>query len=187
MENLEWNPSSEVTMRDIVDTKEIDVNELDKPFEMEEVSEQRELSDEQKKDIIKDTGWSNQVVDCIGSIEEYQVYKEANLIELSVGEKSCLVREDIDMSQKDGFGRTNKERMEQGLAPLTKEGRPYELHHIGQHQDSPLAELTMQEHRGKGNDTILHIKTKESEINREEFGVERAEHWQNRVKEAESE
>jgi len=85
------------------------------------------------------------------------------------------------MKQTDGCGRSNQERLEQGLAPLTPEGRPYELHHIGQHQESPLAELTMQEHRGKGNDTILHIKTKESEINREEFGVERAEHWQNRA------
>ena len=187
MKNLEWNPSSEVTMQDIAGAKEIDVSELDKPFETEELTETRELSAEQKQGIIEDTGWSSEIVECIGSIQEYEVYKEADLVEVSVGEKSCLVRQDIDMNQKDGFGRTNQERMEQGLAPLTKEGRPYELHHIGQHQTSPLAELTMQEHRGKGNDSILHIKTKESEINREEFGVERAEHWQNRAKEIEHE
>ena len=187
MASLEWNTLSEVAIKEHTSIEDIDVGELDKPFETEEIKEERELSEEQKKDIIEDTGWSTQVVDCIGSIEEYQVYKEANLIEVSVGEKACLVRQEIDMNRKDGFGRTNKERMEQGLAPLTNEGRPYELHHIGQHQDSPLAELTMQEHRGKGNDSILHIKTKESEINREEFGVERAEHWQNRAKEIEHE
>lgn len=37
---------------------------------------------------------------------------------------------------------------------------------------SPLAELTTQEHRGKGNDTILHDKQKETEIDRGEFAKE---------------
>lgn len=132
------------------------------------------------------TGWSSEIIDSIASMEEYEVYKEAELVEVQVGDKSCLIRPDIDMEQVDGFGRTNKERMNQGLAPLTPEGRPYELHHIGQRQDSPLAELTMQEHRGQGNDVILHDKTKESEINRQEFGMERVEHWQNRSKEIEN-
>lgn len=52
---------------------------------------------------------------------------------------------------------------------------------IGQKPDSPLAELTMEEHRGAGNDTILHDKTKETEIDRNEFGKERREHWKDRV------
>lgn len=38
-------------------------------------------------------------------------------------------------------------------------GHPYELHHIGQKNDSPLAILTQEEHRGKGNDKIWHILT----------------------------
>ena len=49
-----------------------------------------------------------------------------------------------------------KERMKNGLSPLTKKGDTVELHHIGQKQDSPLAELATQEHRGKGNYAILH-------------------------------
>lgn len=68
-----------------------------------------------------------------------------------------------------------------GLAPLTPQGRSYELHHIGQHQDSPLAELTKEEHRGKGNDGVLHIKVKESEIGREAFTMERAGHRRERA------
>ena len=78
--------------------------------------------------------------------------------EEDINGKKCLIRSDIDMEQKDEFGRTNKERMENGNAPLTESGETVELHHIGQKQDSPLAELTTQEHRGKGNDTILHDK-----------------------------
>lgn len=174
---------TEVPVNENMDVHTIDVEKMDAPYRQGEVTEVRKLSLEQKELVKEESGWSDEITDNIGSMEEYTIYKDAGLLEGQVGEKKCLIRPDIDLSQKDGFGRTNKERMEQGLAPLTAEGRPYELHHIGQHQDSPLAELTMQEHRGKENDTILHIKTKESEINREEFGYERAEHWQNRADE----
>lgn len=165
----------------------IDVEKLDKPYTEDiennenEIIDFPKLTDEQISEIKEETGWSDEITECINSIEEVDIYQEAGLIESNIGEKTCLIRPDIDMEQKDGFGRTNKERMEQGLAPLTPEGRPYELHHIGQHSDSPLAELTMQEHRGKGNDGIMHNKTKESEIDRNEFNSERAEHWQNRA------
>jgi hypothetical protein len=104
-------------------------------------------------------------------------------VEAKVNDKPCLIRNDLNLKQKDEFGRTNKERMEQGLAPLDKDGRPYELHHIGQKQDSPLAELTMEQHRGKGNDSILHDKTKGTEIDRIAFQEEKSEHWETRAKE----
>ena len=185
MKLYEISASPEIAMKEGTYARDINITEMDKPYETKDVVEKRELSDRQKTEIIKETGYSDIIVDAIGSIEEYDIYKKSGLIEVQVGEKACLTRPGIDMKQVDGFGRTNKERMEQGLAPLTSDGRPYELHHIGQHKDSPLAELTMQEHRGKGNDAVLHIKTKESEINREEFGFERAEHWQNRAKEME--
>ena len=70
--------------------------------------------------------------------------------------------------------------MEQGLPPLNKDGEPIELHHIGQKANGPLAELTQDEHRGKGNDGILHDKNKETEIDREEFRKERNVHWKER-------
>ena len=53
-----------------------------------------------------------------------------------------MVKNDIDLTKEDDFGRTNLERMKQGLAPLDKDGNPIELHHVGQKMDSPLAELT---------------------------------------------
>ena len=140
----------------------------------------KELSDEEKQRIKEETGWSDEIVDAISSMEEYEIYKKADLEEKEINGKKCLVRKDIDLEQKDSMGRTNSERMEKGLPPLDKNGRPIELHHIGQKPNSPLAELTTSEHRGKGNDTVLHDKKKESEIDRDKFAEERSEHWKNR-------
>ena len=140
----------------------------------------KELSDEEKQKIKEETGWSDEIIDAISSMEEYEIYKKADLEEKEINGKKCLVRKDIDLEQKDSMVRTNSERMEKGLPPLDKNGRPIELHHIGQKSDSPLAELTTSEHRGKGNDTVLHDKKKESEIDRDKFAEERSEHWKNR-------
>ena len=118
----------------------------------------------------------------ISSVEELEIYQNANLREEVIGGKICLVREDIDWDQKDEFGRTNRMRVEEGLVPYNKEGKKIELHHIGQKDDSPLAELTRDEHRGKGNDTILHEKEKETEIDRPIFGKIRDAHWDSRIR-----
>ena len=154
------------------------VPELDTDYE--QLNSREGLTDEEKAKLKEETGWSDGIVDSISSMEEAEIYKEAGLVETEIGGKPCLIRPDIDWEQKDQFGRTNAERAKQGLAPIDANGQPLELHHIGQHNDSPLAELTMQEHRGKGNDTILHDKSKESEIDRPSFGTERAEHWKER-------
>ena len=143
------------------------------------------LTDEEKTKIKEETGWSDEIVDAIGSWKEYEIYKNANLIEAEIDGKKCLIRNDINWNQKDEMGRTNKERAEQGLSPINKDGKVIELHHIGQHSNSPLAELTQEEHRGKGNDGILHDKTKESEINRQAFAEERSNHWSARAQESE--
>lgn len=119
--------------------------------------------------------------------EEKNIYENSGVTPKEVNERDALVKNDIDLTKEDDFGRTNLERMKQGLAPLDKDGNPIELHHVGQKMDSPLAELTRNEHRGKGNDTVLHNKQKESEINREDFAKERAEHWKARAEQLESE
>lgn len=144
---------------------------------------QNVLSEEEKIRIKEESGWSDEIIDSLGSIEEYEIYREAGLIEVEIGEKKCLIRKDIDWEQKDSLGRTNKERAVMGLSPINQDGKVIELHHIGQHADSPLAELTPEQHRGKGNDTVLHDKTKESEIDRQAFASERNNHWETRANE----
>lgn len=164
-----------------------DIGENDNLSEVDELDGEDDvkerITDEEKSKIKEETGWSNEIIDAIGSMEEYKIYIDAELQEAEVGGKKCLIRGDIDWKQKDAMERTNKERAEQGLSPINKDGKVIELHHIGQHADSPLAELTTEEHRGKGNDIILHDKTKESEIDRQTFAGERSIHWEARANE----
>jgi len=142
------------------------------------------ISEKERERIKDENGWSDEIIDQIGSVEEYEIYRDAGLEEKDVNGKPCLAKSEIDFDQKDEFGRTNKERMEQGLPPLDKDGKPIELHHIGQKSDASLAELGQGEHRGKGNDGVLHDKTKETEIDRIAFGKEKADHWETRAKDA---
>lgn len=130
---------------------------------------------------LEENGYPESVLNNIGSEAEAVIYEEANIKSGQVNDKDVLIRTDINYDQKDVIGDTNLERMEKGKAPLDINGKPIELHHIGQKQDSPLAELTSSEHRGKGNDNILHNKIKESQINREDFNKERQEHWKERA------
>lgn len=141
----------------------------------------KELTDEERQQIKEETGWSDEIIDAIHSMEEYRVYKNAGLVESEVGGRKCLIRLDIDWDQVDEKGRTNRERVERGLAPLDSDGKPIELHHIGQRVDSPLAELTHDEHCGKGNKGILHKDIK-SEVHGEgnTWDRERGNYWRAR-------
>lgn len=146
------------------------------------------LSEEEKERVKEETGWSDEIVDALGSIEEYEIYKKAGLVEAEVAGKKCLIRTDINWDQEyvDPFTnktKTNRDRVKEGLAPLDKNGKPIQLHHIGQHADSPLAELTFEEHRCGGNDTILHDKTKSTEVHGpgNTWDSERQEYWKNRA------
>lgn len=142
------------------------------------------LSEETKAQLSSE-GYPEEIIDKIRSEEEASIYRDANVEPARINGKDTLVKTDIDYQQKDDDGRTNLERMKDGLAPLDKNGRPIELHHIGQNNDSPLVELTKKEHIGGGNNTVLHDVKKESEIDRESFANERKEHWKERAKQIE--
>ncbi|KAF0811004.1 hypothetical protein A167_00036 [Alcanivorax sp. S71-1-4] len=161
---------------------DVDIVELDKPFSVtqETRKELAPLSDEKREKLIE-KGWGEKTVDAIGSEKECEIYEYADLSPIEVNGGEALVRTDVDYDKKDIFGKTNLERMQDGRPPLDANTKPVELHHIGQKPDSPLAELTQKEHRGAGNDNILHDKMKESEIDRESFAKERAEYWKARA------
>ena len=154
------------------------------------------LSIIEKTAIRLRTGWSMAIVDVLKSKEEADVYMRAGLKEERVGGRPALIRSDIDWSDYSIRRNTwlrekladydkwaeynNADLIGEGYPPRDRNGDPYELHHIGQRQDSPFAELTWAEHMGDGNNTILHQMGKESEIDREVFESEKSAYWQSR-------
>lgn len=163
------------------------VVELDRPIVLTQETrlELPQMSPETREGLEL-LGVPKEVLDAIGSEAEAKIYGGANLEPAEVNGKDALIRTDIDYDQKDYMGTTNLDRMKSGRAPLDANGKPIELHHIGQKQDSPLAELTSAEHRGNGNDNVLHNKQKESEINREDFDKERKDYWKARAEQIEN-
>lgn len=155
------------------------------------------LSIIEKAQLKLRTGWSARIVDSIDSMAEAQIYMKAGLHEAVVGGRPALVRSDIDWSafncRAEWLKRkladwsrwkdyNNADLIGEGYPPRDVNGDSYELHHIGQHQDSPFAELTWAEHMGDGNNTILHHAGKESEIDRQQFEHEKSQYWQARYK-----
>jgi hypothetical protein len=84
---------------------------------------------------------------------------------------------------KDALGRTNINRMKQGLAPIGKDGKSIELHHLKQQNNGIIVELTSTEH--KVNSKILHRYTRKSEINRQDFNKWKKQYWKERAKDFE--
>lgn len=173
------------------DLMEEDVQTESETFETEETDTSEACFDSSSKpdaespetqaEISERSEYSDKINENIKSVDELKVYQQAGLHEEQIDGQICLVKDDIDWDQTDEFGRTNRERVEDDLAPYAKNGEKIELHHIGQKDNSPFAELTTSEHRGKGNDTILHDKAKESEINRAEFNETRKAYWKARI------
>ena len=143
----------------------------------------------EKEKIAEKSNYSNEVNEKIRSVEELEVYQNEGLVESTVNDRTVLKDTSINPDLIDEKGRTNLERMEKGLAPIDENGKPYNLHHIGQNADSPLAELKDGVH--KKNDAILHDKSKPTEVHGENSNVnwdkERSEHWKARAEEIKTE
>lgn len=101
------------------------------------------------------------------SYEEYEIYKAAGLSAEKIGDTLAFTKAiDLDSVITDQYGNTmtNTERILKGSSPVDPNGIPYELHHIGQQPDSPLAILTKSEHMQGGHNKILHFRA-ESSVN----------------------
>lgn len=109
--------------------------------------------------IQKESQYPVEVIERFNSMEQYEICKSAGLTAKMVNGKTALIRQ-IDLNYVDELtGKTNLQLMQEGYAPYDSNGQKYELHHLGQRNDSPLAILTRAEHRGKGNNSIWHILT----------------------------
>ena len=116
----------------------------------------------EKKLVQEISPYTNAINEFIKNPNELKVYENANLEESVVNDRLVLKTNEINPDLIDSFGRSNVERMEKGLAAIDENGNPYNLHHIGQKMNSPLAELTQQEHNIY--DSVLHDKSIKTEI-----------------------
>jgi hypothetical protein len=69
--------------------------------------------------------------------------------------------------------------MSEGRAPIGKDGNPVELHHDGQRADSPLKEMTPEDHRLGENFKKNHPNTGQqpSQIDRSKFNTDKEKYW----------
>jgi len=141
---------------------------------------QKEVLDKNK--INEDSDYSEKINESIRSPLELQVYQNASLEEGLVNDRATLKSTDIDASLKNSMGRSNLELMDKGLAPIDNFGDKYNLHHIGQKMDSPLAELQGGEHRIY-HKTLHDTSLDKSSIDRGTFDIGRSAHWKARAEE----
>lgn len=127
--------------------------------------------------IQKESKYPLDVIKQFNNMDQYQICKDAGLVKLKVDGKAALVRK-VDLKYTDEFGNTNLERMLDGTPALDPNtGLPYQLHHIGQRQDSTLAVLTREEHIQNGNNKIWHLWEGASRIDRAAFEKQKAQFW----------
>lgn len=144
------------------------------------------LTEEEKAKIKEETGWTDAISENIKNMKQFEILKNAGLTEAEINGRECLIKENIDLDYTDEDGISNRDRIARGLAPLdSKTEKPLELHHLGQKVDSPLVELTEEEHRtgeyedGKKNQSLWHDNTVETEVHGEgnNWDQERKAHW----------
>jgi hypothetical protein len=147
------------------------------------VSEKLEAPEVQRALIQEFSPYSDEINQNIRTLPELEIYKSQSLQENDVNGRPCLKADkaDINPRQTDAMGTTNAERMATGRAPVDENGDAFHLHHIGQKESSPLAELKAEVHQK--HDSVLHEKNIPSEVHREgnNWDAERAAHWKARA------
>ncbi len=177
--------------RSFWDNKMKNIDKQDASKTDDKVDKIEGLTDKEKEIIKKETGWSDKIIDCINNMDQYEIYKNADLHEEIIDGRSCLVK-DIDMDYVDSkTGKTNRELISDGRSPIdAKTGERIELHHMGQGYDAPFAELCENSEHGDGNHKILHPKSENSfrndiSLKNKYDNVDKPNHWRERAREGE--
>ena len=112
-----------------------------------------------------------------------RAYREFNKIEQKFLDSATLVQvEGRSVAQRTqilDLGTTSVANMKSGKAPMGKDGKVVELHHLQQKEDGILIELTYTEH--KENSKALHSYKTKSEIDRIKFANFKKKYWKARA------
>ena len=133
--------------------------------------------------IQKETKWPLDIVKSLHSYDEFTIYKNAGLQSKRMSSGEWAFIREIDWSLVDSKGRTNVQRVsEWGLAPIDASGKSYDLHHVGQKADSPLAILTWDEHHSKENYSILHYAKEGKNVADDVWKKQKNDFWNDLLK-----
>ena len=94
------------------------------------------------------------------------------------GKSVTMDNSTFDPNFVDKQGRTNVQRMEQGLAPIGTDGKSVNIHHIDQTNNGPVMEITATEHQQNYSKLHTNIGQSPSQINRTEFNSWRKGYWE---------
>ncbi len=94
-----------------------------------------------------------------------------------------IKRNDLfDSKYVDATGKSNLDRMRQGLAPIGKDGNSINLHHMKQQNNGVISEVSKAEHIEYSDIFHRYASKNESEIDRAAFDKLRSAYWQERAK-----
>lgn len=174
--------AKETVIKSLKEVSEVAIKDI--PFETMDMVENGSLEALEAENQLLESNFKS-LDDMDIGVQEQGIYDNAGLEKQTINGRESLIQPNLDYHTPLGMPgnetQTNLDRMKDGYAPLDENGNPYQLHHVGQENDSPLAELTKEEHQSNGNYSILHTKEGPSEINRLEFNEQRANHWKERA------
>jgi len=155
----------ECTSRSALLEQNASISTEDQPAK--DTSENKGLTEEEKNKIKEETGWSDEIIDNIKNMKQYEILKNAGLIEVEINGRKCLIKENIDLDYTDADGVSNRERLARGLAPLdSKTGKP----RTGEYEE------------GKKNQSLWHNNSIDTEVHADgnTWTQERKAHWKAR-------
>lgn len=135
------------------------------------------LNMNQAAQIQKESKYPLSVIKQLNTMDQYSILKESGITAAMLDGKTALIRT-IDLNFVDDWGRTNLQRIKDGVAALDPNGIAYELHHLGQNKDATLAILTKAEHMQSGNNKIWHLINKTSDVSHgTDWAMQRGAFW----------
>lgn len=130
--------------------------------------------------IQKETKWPLDAIKNLHSVKESEVYVKAGLTPVHLSDGNWIFTKEIDWNLMDDMGRTNIIRVrDYKLSPIDDTGMSYEVHHLGQKADGPLAMLTHAEHHNPDTYGIIHYAIEGKDITESAWAAQRASFWRN--------
>lgn len=141
----------------------------------------------QKKQIAADSPYSEVINKAFSGYGEFSYLLSLGLQEAVVTRRALIRDIDFDLYITNKK-QTNRELMNKGLSPYAKDDQESAivLHHIGQSENGPFAELTATEHAQDGNSKLLHRSDEDSwrrQLEKDKaYMAERANYWKKRAR-----